>query len=741
VTDAFAEQLARALRACADEPISTPGAVQPHGALLALAGPGDRVAVASLNTGELLGVPADALLGRPLAEVWPALGTALADADAEDDPHRRVTLEQGGPPFDLVTHRTGGLRVVELEPLAGAVEPALPADLWSRTVPAAVQRLHDARTLPELAAAIARAVRAMTGFDRVMVYRFDRDWNGEVIAEERRDDLEPFLGLHYPASDIPAQARALYTRQWSRLIPTSDYRPVPLLPDRDPLTGAPLDLSDAALRSVSPVHLQYLRNMGVVASMSVSLVDRGVLWGLISCHHYAGAFRPSHPVRAAAEFLGRTASTLLASRQEEGRYEQRLHTQHVLAGLGAAVGTAREPGEALLDGPTTSAALVGCTGVVVRVGGRLRTAGAVPAGDRLDRLLAALAPRLADGPVVTDSVAALDPGLADLRDVAAGVLAVPLRGGATGDLLAWLRPEVLREVTWGGNPHEAKVVEGAGADVRLTPRHSFAQWSEVVRLTSQPWWPHEAEAAADLARAVSDALLQRVERDSRLAATLRTVLVDPLPPLPGLAVAARYLPSQEVVGGDWYDLVPLTDGRLAVVIGDVAGHGLAVSSVTAQLRHGLRAYLLQAEDAGEALGRLNAMVARLLPAELATAAVAVLDPATASAQVASAGHLPLLHLADGRAEWAGSHLGPALGLTPDARFRTLQLPLADGAGLLLFTDGLVERRGVSLDRRMDLLHDLVLGAGDSDPEGVCDAVLAGLPRGSDDATLLLVKRR
>jgi light-regulated signal transduction histidine kinase (bacteriophytochrome) len=136
-------------------------------------------------------------------------------------------------------------------------------------------------------------VRGLTGFDRVMVYRFDPDWNGEVVAEERRDDLEPFLGLHFPASDIPAQARALYLRNWLRLIPDARYAPVPLVPERNPHDGRPLDLGASTLRSVSPVHLEYLANMGVIASMSVSLVDRGRLWGLIACHHYAGPHRPT----------------------------------------------------------------------------------------------------------------------------------------------------------------------------------------------------------------------------------------------------------------------------------------------------------------------------------------------------------------------------------------------------------------------------------------------------------------
>src|SRR6185436_8095552 len=176
-----------------------------------------------------------------------------------------------------------------------------------------VRRLQDAATLAELFDIAAREVRSLTGFDRVMVYRFDRDWNGEVVAEARLDSLEPFLGLHYPAADIPAQARRLYTLNWLRIITDVSYRPSRLVPEVEPDSGAPLDLSFSVLRSVSPIHIEYLRNMGVTASMSVSLIRDGVLAGLIACHHYSGPHPVSFVVRDTAEFLGQTLSWHVAS--------------------------------------------------------------------------------------------------------------------------------------------------------------------------------------------------------------------------------------------------------------------------------------------------------------------------------------------------------------------------------------------------------------------------------------------
>ena len=167
-----------------------------------------------------------------------------------------------------------------------------------------VADLNRASSLQELYDITARAVRALTGFDRVMVYRYDADYNGEVVAEAKRADLNSFLGLHYPASDIPAQARALYEKNWIRLISDVDYAPAPIEPADHPATGAPLDLTYSTLRSVSPIHLEYLRNMGVRASMSISLLRDDKLWGLIACHHYAGPhappFAPARPRSSSA---------------------------------------------------------------------------------------------------------------------------------------------------------------------------------------------------------------------------------------------------------------------------------------------------------------------------------------------------------------------------------------------------------------------------------------------------------
>ncbi|MBN1096584.1 SpoIIE family protein phosphatase [Blastococcus sp. TML/C7B] len=521
-----------------------------------------------------------------------------------------------------------------------------------------------------------------------------------------------------------------------RLIPDAGYARVPLEPAVVPGTGRPLDLSGAMLRSVSPVHLEYLANMGVVSSMSVSLIDRGRLWGLISCHHYAGPHRPSYADRTAAEFLGRTASLLLRTVVAESELDGIVDVAERAAELSAAVGrTPRALGAALTEQDVTVLDLLPAAGAAVRLGGQLRLLGTTPPAERVPGIVAAL---LAAGATATDAASSLVPDAADLVDTASGVLAVPV---GPGDFLAWFRPETLREVTWGGNPYESKVAQTDDGP-RLSPRRSFDAWSEIVRGTSRPWREHEVAAARALAGHLAAATLNRSEEDNRLAGALqRTLLLEELPKVPGVAMAARYVPSAEdVVGGDWYDLVPLPGGTLAVVLGDVAGHGLAAASVTAQLRHALRAHLLRAAGPAAALAMINEVTSALLPGEMATVVVAQLDPGTGEVVVASAGHLPVLHAHEGGAEYVMGGRGPALGVLDAPTYAEARLRLVGDDRLVLFSDGLVERGRGGLQSGLDALRQAVAG-GPAAPEQLLESVLGALaPPGTDDVTVLALSR-
>jgi hypothetical protein len=327
-----------------------------------------------------------------------------------------------------------------------------------------------------------------------------------------------------------------------------------------------------------------------------------------------------------------------------------------------------------------------------RAGGAAARRPARPAGQHTAaEQVAALLDGLPDRTTATDAVLTVVPDGDHLVPTASGVLAVPVPGSGW---LAWFRPEALREVRWGGDPTTPKLVEDRFGP-RLSPRTSFAAWTQQVRATSAPWRPHEVAAAEQLARHVGDVASRRAEEETQVAAALqRTLLLEQLPQVPGVALAARYLPSAaDVVGGDWYDLVLLPTGRVAIVLGDVAGHGLGAAAVTAQLRHALRAFLLSSPGPGAALGRLNDLAAHLLPDELATAVVAELDPATGRLTVANAGHLPVLLVGADRPVLVDAGRGPALGLLPGAAYGAAELHLSGDDRLVLFTDGLVELRG------------------------------------------------
>lgn len=733
---------------CAREPIHVPGSIQPRGVLLAVTEPDLVVAHVSENVGDLLGPPVDAVLGRSLAR---AVG---ADAEAAVRQHvatwgnlrdrnplqLTVPTPDGDLEVDAVLHRLASgdstLLVVELEPATGPRPFSFPNTY--QAVRGAVERLNRAHGLDELYDITAREVRALTGFDRVMVYRFDAEYNGEVVAEARREDLNAFLGLHYPASDIPPQARALYEKNWLRLISDVAYTPARLVPGLDGPTGLPLDLTHAVLRSVSPMHCEYLGNMGVAASMSISLLRDGRLWGLIACHHYAGPHVPPYGVRAAAEFLGSTLSLRLVARVEEDEHRERLTASDA---LGRLLETARDEdrplAQALLDGPGLLG-LVPADGAVAQVDGAVQTAGVVPVG--LPALLTWVAEQ-ADDVVVRAALGDEEPALAAQVPDVAGVLALRLPDGQS---VVWVRREQVHHVDWGGDPHNKAIARREGDTVRLSPRLSFDLWRETVRGRSAPWDAHHVEAATELRSRLLEVLVLRSRTQLRAAQTVqRSLLPASLPVLDGWHVDARYEPAAGGrVGGDWFDALLLPDGRLAVVVGDVAGHGLAAAAAMGQLRNALRAYLLRGDSPTQVLAGLDLVARWTMPFEMATAVVALVDPATGHADVAVAGHpRPVLLHADGRAELVSLPVDRPLGVgsgTPPAA--TLQVPA--GGALVLYSDGLVDSRATRLRDGLARLRAAVDRTDDPTRPLRIDDVLDACrdEAAADDLTLLVLCR-
>jgi light-regulated signal transduction histidine kinase (bacteriophytochrome) len=352
-----------------------------------------------------------------------------------------------------------------------------------------------------------------------MAYRFMPDDSGWVIAESREDHLVPFLDLHYPASDIPVQARALYLKNPLRLISEIDYIPAPLKPAISPRTGLPLDMSQATLRDVSPMHRQYLRNMGVAASMSMSIVCGGKLWGLIACHHGSPRRLPRH-LRAVGELFSGMFSLQLEAHQRAEQFEARLANrallQTLMRDLSAedeyAPGLIRQAPVLLNYIPGGGISLRGDPqgGMALRLDSTIRSIGATPSESQIADLVEWLAPRMEEesGVFVTDRLGELWPPAQAFADVASGVLAISVTREPR-DFIFWFRPEVIETVTWGGDP--TKPVEIGPEGEQLTPRKSFAAWEQTVRGRSSPWTSPDCEAALDLRLSLLQVVLRRID--------------------------------------------------------------------------------------------------------------------------------------------------------------------------------------------------------------------------------------
>jgi chemotaxis family two-component system sensor kinase Cph1 len=500
---------------CELEPIHLVGAVQPHGVLLTVREADGLVLQASGNTQPMLSLaPAD-VIDRPLAALGGDLAERvehLARTTPLDEP---VALQCALAPngrqrlrFEGAVHRAAaGLLVVELEPLEPV--PGLPGvtdlspEAIAGTLSAAVQRFSAAPSIGTLADAVVQAMRDLTGYDRVMVYKFDPDGHGKVIAESRHPRLAPLLGHHYPASDIPQRARALYLRNRVRMLVNVDDKPQLLEPPLLRPGGEHLDMSMCSLRAMSPIHLQYLRNMGVTASFSASLVREGQLWGLVAAHHDTPRCL-RRTVRAAAELLAEVASTRIAAIENYAHAQVALMVRRLEQRLVEATSTEGDWRYAIFRNPRTLLQPLEATGVALFHDGELLTAGEVPSTPELRALVEWVDGRAGEEPFACASVGKEEPSLAALTPTASGVLAVRL-STSRPDYLLWLRKEQLLTVTWAGNPSKPVVGDNP---LELSPRRSFEAWSEIVRGTAQPWSSTELALARAIGVALVDIIVQ-----------------------------------------------------------------------------------------------------------------------------------------------------------------------------------------------------------------------------------------
>lgn len=506
---------------CEREPIHIPGNIQPFGILLTVEPRLLQIQNVSENCALLWEMNPSGLLGRSLGDFlepqdFKSLRHYLDTPKLEGQSPLLVRLptEQSNSPspWEVRAHEHMGMLFLEFEPthVGSSTQPIE----FHRRLGDSLMALSSAMSLQELCDATARHVKDITGFDRVMIYRFDADWHGVVIAEALEENVDSFLGLHFPASDIPSQARAIFLKNWLRMIPDVSYMPSRIYPGSRFDSGEPLDLGKAALRSVSPVHLQYLKNMGVQASLTISLIDDGNLWGLIACHHRTPRLIHSD-ARLGAQLIGQLASSQLRIKEalEDRDYLVRLEQQCVrlVSALDAEAGLI----EGLLKHSNALLDIAGAEAGAIYYRNEWSLIGETPSQAEMESVMDWLPANMPDNGVFhTNSISEHFPQAARFRNSASGLLAIEL-SKAEKYYILWFRQEVATTVNWAGGPN--KVVEKRDGQDILHPRVSFTSWQETVTGKAIPWKRVELDAVESLRNRILSIALQEELRKEKAA--------------------------------------------------------------------------------------------------------------------------------------------------------------------------------------------------------------------------------
>ncbi len=498
------------------KPIHVPGSIQPHGILLALNTELEILQVSN-NTQEYLGKQVKDLLGQPLSYLLDARqveavkqclvkknGSAIAFKVS-------IMTLKGEQYFDGIAHRIEEAVILELEPTDSESEVSFLS--FQALASEAIAKMQSTSNLIEFLHLVAEEVQKITGFDRVMIYQFDSQGAGSVIAEVKREDLSPYLGLHYPATDIPAPARELYTRCLLRFIPNFSAQPVKLVATENPTTNQHLDLSYCVLRSVDSCCAEYHQNMGVATLMVISLIQEQQLWGLISCHHQTPKYI-SYEVQKMCEFLGQIVSLELTHKISYSEWDYKVKLKSLQSEFLESISQADNFIDALIKPEIRLLDLVSASGAAVCLDNEITLVGATPDINQVHGLIEWADNQVSDNLFATDSLPKLYPEALTFKDTASGLLLLRISKVRRYYIL-WFRPEVIQTVNWAGNPNESIKVEADGS-ITLCPRESFEQWQETVRLTSLAWILCELDSAIALKNAIVGIVLSKADELAKI---------------------------------------------------------------------------------------------------------------------------------------------------------------------------------------------------------------------------------
>jgi len=481
---------------CEHEPIHIPGKIQPHGFLLGITLQW-KIDFCSENVASYFGISHTEMLGKDFSAVFGITAEEEILAYTNGDEFRDafpLEIELLGKFFQINIHKSDGIYVLEAELLF--VDREKLADAYKQTIQF-VSQMNKTTSLKDLCALVAQGTREITGYDRVMIYRFDEQYNGEVFAEDCREDLEPFLGLHYPHTDIPAQARELYIKNLLRLIVDIDYVPVPIytVDDRE---GKNLDLSLSILRSTSPIHVEYLKNIGVGATLTISLIHHGKLWGLIACHHYSEK-NISPEIRLAAKLQGQFITSQIDIRQSNDEYISAQKTNLALEQLTSLeLPVLKESIEKIVKAPQLLE-IANASGVSIITRDKIYKNGLTPSDEQIISLIRQLKGEDITDFFSTNKISEHFPEF-DENSNFAGIIYHPL--GNNGHVV-WFRPETISEIKWGGDPEKRILKDSTG----LHPGNSFNIYKQIVKNQSSNWKQYEINATTQYTHTLHNQLI------------------------------------------------------------------------------------------------------------------------------------------------------------------------------------------------------------------------------------------
>ncbi|MDX2255985.1 MAG: ATP-binding protein [Pseudanabaenaceae cyanobacterium bins.39] len=489
---------------CAREQIHIPSSIQPYGCLVIANKKSLQIIQTSHNSEQIIGYKHHDLIGNNIQNVLSnrtirkIKGCLKRDFSSINPTRIRINKKS----LNLITYENQNYLFLEFEP----IDPKYKNDFISfyKMTRKVVEEMQMSVSLQDLSEVIVKNIRELTGFDRVMVYRFDEDESGHIIAEDKQPELDSFLGLRYPATDVPKPARRLYLLNYIRLISDIAYQAVPL--PNHPETGEPFDLSYSALRSVSPVHIEYLQNMGVRASMSISLIHENKLWGLIACHHYQPKYLP-YEVRSACEFLGKVMSLNLIAKEDQQNLIYKVQIKENLSEIFERLSQGTNMMQELYANMDLLQSIVSATGIAIYYDGEIHLSGITPDNQKIQELVAYLRQTQTQDLFYTDKLPAIYPQAMEFKAIASGVVILYL-SRVEQSYIIWFRPEVSQTVSWAGNPNKHIKVEEDGT-LTLSPRKSFDLWKQNVTGQSLPWLKNEIQQVMEFRNLLIDIIFKK----------------------------------------------------------------------------------------------------------------------------------------------------------------------------------------------------------------------------------------